>query len=182
MDAPHHPTTTVGKRVGSSADAQTIGEDAVVDNNLVAFLNARLDEDADLARRCARAAGCGEWTGHGNAVHSRQVDLTEFDPAIAQHVARHDPARVLRDVEAKRRVMSRHTLSPAGGDPERPWDDRDDCQFDGDLWPCDDLLDLALPYRDHPDFPECYKQRASEGRSDRTTTAPDRAGNSGQPR
>ncbi|MGW0577948.1 DUF6221 family protein, partial [Streptomyces sp. NPDC002920] len=74
-----------------------------------------------------------------------------------QHVALHDPAHVLRDVESKRNVLNRHTLSPAEGDPERPWDDRDDCQFDGDLWPCDDLLDLALPYQNHPDFPEQYK-------------------------
>lgn len=60
---------------------------------------------------------------------------------------------MLREVDAERRVLSRHTLSPAVGDPERPWGDRDDCRVDGDLWPCHDLLDLALPYRDHPDFP-----------------------------
>ncbi|WP_225800299.1 hypothetical protein [Streptomyces sp. NK15101] len=24
---------------------------------------------------------------------------------------------------------------------------------DGDTWPCADLLDLASPYADHPDFP-----------------------------
>ncbi|MCT9011692.1 DUF6221 family protein [Streptomyces rhizosphaerihabitans] len=86
----------------------------------------------------------GGWTARGDTVGFRQVDLTGFHPSIAQHVALHDPVRVLREVEAKRRVLNRHRLSPAEGDPERPWDDRDDCQFDGDLWPCDDLLRSAL--------------------------------------
>jgi hypothetical protein len=132
-------------------------ENAAMPNDLVAFLKARLDEDADVAQRCDRAGFSAEWTAHGAAVDFGQGDPTGVDAVIAHHVALHDPVRVLREVEAKRRVLNRHTLSPAEGDPERPWDDRDDCQFDGDLWPCDDLLDLALPYQDHPDFPERYK-------------------------
>jgi hypothetical protein len=165
------------------AGARSVVEDALMNNDLVAFLNARLDEEAALARCCDGDGCCGKWTARGDTVDFCQGDLTGFHPAIAQHVALHDPARVLREVEAKRRVLNRHTLSPAEGDPERPWDDRDDCQFDGDLWPCDDLLDLALPYQDHPDFPERYKpSRAAEGRSNRTTSAPDRAGNSGESR
>ncbi|MEV0474529.1 DUF6221 family protein [Streptomyces prunicolor] len=152
-------------------------------NDLVAFLRARLDEDADLARRCDMAGFSAEWTAHGAAVDFGRGDLTSFHTAIARHVALHDPARVLREVEAKQRVLNRHTLSPAEDDPERPWDDRDDCQFDGDLWPCDDLLALALPYQEHPDFPErCRPNRATMERGDRTTSAPDRAGNSGESR
>ncbi|MFB7336913.1 hypothetical protein FNH09_09800 [Streptomyces adustus] len=128
-----------------------------MDNDLVVFLNARLDEEADLARRCDGAGCCGEWVASGDTVDFCQVSLAGFHPAVARHVARHDPARVLREVEAKRRVLNRHALSSAEGDPERPWANRDDCQFDGDLWPCDDLLDLALPYQDHRDFPERYR-------------------------
>jgi hypothetical protein len=60
---------------------------------------------------------------------------------------------VLREIEARRHVLARHALSPAVGDPELPWDDRDDCQFDGFSRPCDDVLDLASPYANHPDFP-----------------------------
>ncbi|TQJ37701.1 hypothetical protein [Streptomyces sp. SLBN-115] len=26
-------------------------------------------------------------------------------------------------------------------------------QYDGEIWPCDDLFDLASPYADHPDYP-----------------------------
>ncbi|WP_331739671.1 hypothetical protein OG613_44255 (plasmid) [Streptomyces sp. NBC_00015] len=33
--------------------------------------------------------------------------------------------------------FARHVLSLATGDPELPWDNRDDCQYDGETWPCD---------------------------------------------
>nr|WTB35006.1 DUF6221 family protein [Streptomyces sp. NBC_00830] len=120
-------------------------------DNLVEFLRARFNEEAELADRCDGDA-CGVWTAQGHTVDFCQMDLSGFHPAIAQHVALHDPARVLREVEAKRRVLARHQLSPAVGDPELPWDNRDDCQFDGNDWPCDDFLDLAFPYANHPDY------------------------------
>lgn len=120
--------------------------------DLVTFLHARLDEEAALARRCD-GDGCGEWTAHGQTVDFCQGELPGFHPTIALHVALHDLARVLREIQAKRRVLARHVLSPAAGDPELPWDNRDDCQYDGETWPCDDLLDLASPYADHPDHP-----------------------------
>ncbi|MER6393626.1 DUF6221 family protein [Streptomyces sp. NPDC001523] len=119
---------------------------------LVTYLKARLDDEADLARRCD-GDGCGRWSAHGNTVEFCEVEISGFHPAIAQHLALHDPTRVLREIEAKRRVLARHVLSPAVGDPQPPWDDRDDCQFDGAPWPCDDVLDLASPCVDHPDFP-----------------------------
>ncbi|MFF2439263.1 DUF6221 family protein [Streptomyces sp. NPDC058107] len=81
-----------------------------------------------------------------------QVDLSGFHPTIAEHVALHDPARVLREIAAKRRILARHVLSPAVDDPELPWDNRDDCQWDGEGCPCPDLLDLAAPYSEHQDF------------------------------
>ncbi|MFE2095118.1 DUF6221 family protein [Streptomyces sp. NPDC059460] len=65
--------------------------------------------------------------------------------------------RLLRDVEAKCRVLARHMLSPSIDDPELPWDNRNDCQYDGEDWPCPDLLDLALPYTDHPDHREQWR-------------------------
>ncbi|MEU1193973.1 DUF6221 family protein [Streptomyces sp. NPDC005859] len=120
--------------------------------DLVIFLHARLDEEADLAR-CGDGDGCGTWIARGHTVDFCQSELSGFHPTIALHVALHDPARVLREVEAKRRVLARHVLSPATGDQELPWDNRDDCQYDGETWPCDDLLDLASPYADHPDYP-----------------------------
>ncbi|MFI8007259.1 DUF6221 family protein [Streptomyces sp. NPDC086010] len=55
-----------------------------------------------------------------------------FHHMIARHVALHDPARALREIKAKRRILARHAR---------------------DSWPCHDLRDLASPYTDHPDFP-----------------------------
>ncbi|MEW1891132.1 DUF6221 family protein [Streptomyces sp. NBC_00523] len=125
---------------------------------LVTFLHARLDEEADLARRCD-GDGCAEWTAHGHTVDFSRGVLSGFHPTIALHVAAYDPARALREVEAKRRVLSRHVLGPATGDPELPWDNRDDCQYGGETWPCDDLLDLASPYADHSDYPRQPRDR-----------------------
>ncbi|WP_412078269.1 DUF6221 family protein [Streptomyces xanthophaeus] len=96
------------------------------------------------------AAGNGPLTGHGRLL-ARKTRRFPFRDRPACCAAR--PARVLREVEAKRRVLARHVLSPAAGDPERPWENRDDCQYDGETWPCDDLLDLASPYADHADYP-----------------------------
>ncbi|MFF5259485.1 DUF6221 family protein [Actinomadura viridis] len=126
-------------------------------NDLVGFIEARLDEDERIARRCDGADECGRWTATGTVVDFCQVEMEGFHPAHAEHIARHDPARVLREVQAKRRVLARHCLSPAEGDPERPWDDRDDCQYDGDEWPCPDLLTLAMAYDWHPDYDEAWR-------------------------
>jgi hypothetical protein len=98
---------------------------------LVRFLEARLDEEAELARRCGGDA-CGEWSAQGHTVDFCQDEHSGFHPAIARHVALHDPARVLRDIAAKRRILARHARDP---------------------WPSHDLRDLASLYTGHPDFP-----------------------------
>ncbi|GLW90853.1 DUF6221 family protein [Actinokineospora globicatena] len=108
----------------------------------VAFLSARLAEDADLATAC----GCdGEWAAHGHTVDFCVTDLPGFVPRFAEHVTRHDPARVLREVAAKRRVLKRHAPGPRGA-----------CRADGSRWPCAEIRDLAAPFADHPDFPRRY--------------------------
>jgi hypothetical protein len=122
-----------------------------VNQDIVSFVQTRLDEDADFARR-SDGDGCGRWTAEGGAVDFCQHEVSGFHPTIAQHVARHDPERVLREIAAKQRVLHRHALSAAVDDRELRWDDRNDCQYDGEDWPCADLLDLAMPYAEHPDF------------------------------
>ena len=66
---------------------------------------------------------------------------------IATHIARHDPARVLREVEAKRRVVDEH-----GGRPPYHIDPCDAHDANFETIPCDTLLALASVYAEHPDF------------------------------
>jgi hypothetical protein len=132
-------------------------------DELTAFLRARIDEREAVAR-AATHGGKGQWTqpdadrepGRIQDDRGEVVSCDEGSPTEEQaaHIALNDPAHVLREVEAQRRVLARHTLSPPIGDPELPWDNRADCQYDGDLWPCDDILDLALPYKGHADWRE----------------------------
>ncbi|MGW6528678.1 DUF6221 family protein [Streptomyces venezuelae] len=89
-------------------------------DELVRFLEARLSEEADLARRCD-GDGFGEWSADGHTVDFCQVDLSGFHPTIALHVALRDPTRVLREVEAKRRILARPAPPlPPGRAPGSP--------------------------------------------------------------
>lgn len=127
----------------------------------VAFLAARLDEDEAAAKA---DGGTGEWFArtvsgiHGPGVSAGPgvfvTDLptsriaTTNTSAQARHMARHDPARVLREVDAGRRTLERH----------RP--DRYGCQycerFPGP-GPCPDLADLLDRWSDHPDYDREWK-------------------------
>ncbi|MER6441631.1 DUF6221 family protein [Streptomyces sp. NPDC001185] len=119
------------------------------------FRHARLDEEADLARRGdGDGDGRGEWTAGGHTVEC-QAELSGVRPAIVLHIALHGPARVLREAEAGRRVRARHVLGPAVGGCGLPWDNRDDCRYDGETWPCDGLPVLASPCSDHLGHPRC---------------------------
>lgn len=80
-------------------------------DDLVAFLRARLDKDEQTAQATM-------WEGSGNRADwslpaSATVDTggDEFyagDRTVAAHIARHDPARVLRGVDAKRRAVDEY--------------------------------------------------------------------------
>lgn len=81
--------------------------------------------------------------------------------ADAEHIARHDPARVLREVEAKRRIIGEHrVLWEPGWTPEGEDDEEflvcarceDRSRHDAMRWPCPTLRLLALPFAEHPDY------------------------------
>lgn len=85
--------------------------------DIVAFLNARLDEDEQLAREASAFYDDDQtngvpWNGHEGK------DLNGFmrywiaphlgvvnDVASGRHIGRHDPARVLAEVKAKREIV-----------------------------------------------------------------------------
>lgn len=117
----------------------------IPDITLVQFLTARLDED----ERIARTAGDTGW-------EPTQLDdpdavlVLNAQKGIWSHIYRHDPARVLRDVEAKRRIIDEHEQAGSDlyvGEP-MPWCVT--CSSGG--WPCPTLRLLALSYADHPDY------------------------------
>lgn len=109
-------------------------------DELTRWLGEQLDED----ERIARAAKPGPWHEDGGVVYATHptdevVDYSES----AEHIARHDPARVLREIEAKRRILGRvNSHATIMG-----WD-----EIHGDL-----LRSLALPYADRPGFREEWR-------------------------
>lgn len=66
----------------------------------------------------------------------------------ARHIALHDPARALRDVEAGRRILARHAACPACGG-YKAWSDG--------AGPCPDLADLLYRWADHPDYDPAWR-------------------------
>jgi hypothetical protein len=131
-------------------------------SDLVEFLRARLDEDARVARTAASiAAAPWRWeslpmphkyglTGtraglRALIVPSRTPDVYP-DKFTAEHIIRFDPARVLADVEAKRRIIERWEHATRDPDDfEEQW---------GLEWA---MRALAQPYADHPDFDSGWK-------------------------
>lgn len=125
--------------------------------DLVAFLRARLDED----ERVARAAGWHRWQlgimygtvhapGNGKTV---AMGCREYD---AEHIARHDPARVLRELAVKRALLAEHRREGYGC--SACWEQEpDSLARDGDEmthpdWPCLLVRRLASVYENHPDY------------------------------
>jgi hypothetical protein len=109
------------------------------------FLLARIAEDKRIAADAATAGGRDEWPPDGDG-----------PPHVAEHVARHDPARVLAECAAKRRLVlacrdSRPDLHFLGARPNG--------MADFPLTPTDQhqlaaltLALLALPYAGHHDY------------------------------
>jgi hypothetical protein len=131
-----------------------------VDDDLLAFLRARFDDD----ERPARAATAGPWR-HNPDKHWRKPGTSWFEEAVfsgapgenavcvagtgetddpqsmadAAFIAHHDPARVLAEVEAKRRTVEEYATHP-----DEPWP----------LFP---LYNMASAYAQHPDYREEWK-------------------------
>jgi hypothetical protein len=129
---------------------------------LVQFLHDRLDED----EQAAAAASAGPWTpwrrkallrGLGQLEHAvtlpgegvgSRASIVTASWLDAEHIARHDPARVLTEVDAKRAIVD--------------W--VEECraffwQTDSTLTPSAYrvLAPLAVVYADHPDYREEWR-------------------------
>ena len=86
--------------------------------DLIAFLSARRDEDEAVAKHAGGRewrTGCtceGECPGYPSCERVEGDDITIYnegghDAYQAEHIARHDPARLLREVEADRALMAK---------------------------------------------------------------------------
>lgn len=136
---------------------------------LVEFLRARLDED----EQTARAAVAAPWTadsgsvfggeppnqGDFGEVHILPAASNEYDPdeATAAHIARHDPRRVLAEVDAKRQIIREHQKLPLRLTCKTcvSWIDNEIPERR--IYPCHTLRLLALPYASHKDYREEWR-------------------------
>lgn len=113
---------------------------------LTEFLLARLAEDEHAAEYWF-LADVRAWSADGNDVRWAGGFIAEgVGDHVADHIARHNPARVLADVEAKRRIVEAlsHEPPPSGSEWAR-------------LTNFNLHALLALPYADHPDFDESWR-------------------------
>jgi Family of unknown function (DUF6221) len=131
-------------------------------NDLITWLRAQLDDD----ERVARAASMAPWlrdeanasirhSGPSASKSSESFgmyviasvgahDIGRPSHEDAEHIARWDPARVLAEIDAKRRILDM-------------WADAQDAEFPnfegGYAAALDDVVSrLALPYADRPGF------------------------------
>jgi hypothetical protein len=126
-----------------------------VTDDLRAFVAARLDED----EAAALAAAEGSWSfvgyddpGWAIVANDEHEVVSRSGSDDASHIARHDPARVLREVAAKRAIVELHQPNEDGcslcflviDDPAHigEWE----------AFPCRTLRQLAAVWSDHPDF------------------------------
>lgn len=141
-------------------------------NDLVDFLRARLAEDEQAARECGGAPWSAPIPGQihvdAKAIADNKLALgqlgyvaTVLHEQDRRHIVRHDPARVLREVEAKRRILERHRpeYHLRIRDGAYAQDDDPHCpeHLDGRPWPCADVRDMAAVYADHPDYREEWR-------------------------
>jgi len=122
--------------------------------DLVAFLRARLDED-ERAAQLVRSS-LWRWIStvpdpgaiHGDGTLEVRWPARPDRNGPLPHIARHSPARVLCELEAKRRIVDEHTGSWSHGVGLTC----DCCAGGGGFgadWPCVTLRLLALPYDQH---------------------------------
>lgn len=119
-------------------------------DDLVQFLRARLDDDAATAT----AAGGGPWTDEEGFA---DVDpWFELPTELANHALRHDPTRVLAEVNAKRRMVELHAKGHECSTMDQTGE-IDPCTWVPAGETCTTLDLLALPYADHPDYKDAWR-------------------------
>ena len=129
--------------------------------DLVRWLGEQLDEDERIARATTERQPYDEWDAvgagddddaarsHWEVVKIARMAQSPAARALAIHIAAHDPARVLREIDAKRRMLADFVPELAQTDAtiEGEWNSHDDLEHKL-------LAYLALPYADRPGYRE----------------------------
>ncbi|MEV8124801.1 DUF6221 family protein [Streptomyces sp. NPDC085944] len=118
------------------------------------------DEELLVALRPGLPRPPDVMSGLWGAVVSHRQDEADPDadsPTHAfEHAARHDPARVLREINAKRQLFAIHRSEP-NPDWDRPGVDGRSCTCCITQYPCPTLRLFALPYADRPGYREHWR-------------------------
>ena len=155
------------------------------------FLKARLDEEEKLAHDvCATrwieggvdvepgdtwySFPGGHDVNNGERGEGLPPDATAvaYDHVVAAYIASHDPARVLAEVAAKRKLADLHTRIILHGGGGAAWYDKTaicrSCapskQLPETAWPCQTIRVLAATYADHPDYDQAWRPEEQEPR------------------
>jgi len=142
-------------------------------DELVQWLRVQLDDDERTAltwpadqrsweeygdRRIDYASGAGEDVSAVNVKASaalgwERIYVKRDGIGLSGHIVRHDPARVLREIDTKRRLLDLHAPDAMGtfttctecgqGYEMHDW---------GPAYPCATVRLLALPYADRPGY------------------------------
>lgn len=134
------------------------------------FILARVAEDEEAAKAAYPSPWCAGGNPGGHVWTGNDSGDPEEGPTVyvnggiyanqrrtAEHIARAaDPARVLADCRAKRRLVTRHRLRkfyhPGPNSPSLT------CSACSHVpWPCIDLRDFASAWADHPDYREEWR-------------------------
>ena len=126
-------------------------------DELVQWLGEILDTDEEWARAAAAEYGA-VWTADvqlGAVTSDTGTDVVSEPNTPVDHIAEYDPARALREIDAKRQLIAQHRPVGYGNvclsychtrTPSEP-----------QTWPCLTLRLLALPYADRPGYLESWR-------------------------
>ncbi|MEV5874667.1 DUF6221 family protein [Streptomyces sp. NPDC052101] len=127
------------------------------------FLRARFQEEERVARDAIAGAPGALWgvmadeieqvltSWDGPTTHTPMVQFGADDPVrLLTHVARHDPARVLRELGAKQALLEEHRIRDDG----RCGTCREEASPRS---PCTTLRLLAVPFTGHPGYDDSWR-------------------------
>lgn len=124
------------------------------------FIEERLAEDERLAKEASESSGPnwrhalsedypGQYSSEIECDHDSFAQV--YSEQAAAHIAHHDPARVLRQVEHARKVLARHRKQADDGVVMIGGDICAGCGVSNGprAWPCAEVRDLAATWSDH---------------------------------